>query len=184
VGRVVALSEEGHLYPVPAAVAPVGGVQGLMEVAHQMHDPFECLVALPGPRPLVAEDLDLTGELRRSAAAAAAVLRVLRGFAQRDIVVMPGSAPLSPLRVLDLVGPVRDFAESVPAGGLAVGEAVALQEFQDLCVGLRLDVAGRDFAYHAMSLRPPRNSARRRRKREERAQEPRTQQEIHPPSLR
>jgi len=92
----------------------------LVEVAHQMHHPLEGLVALPGLRPLVAEDFDLTGELRGSASAVLAVLRVLPCLAQRNVVVMPGTAPLSPLEILDFVGPVRDFAESAPAGGLAV----------------------------------------------------------------
>src|SRR2546422_7012841 len=155
VWRVVAFPEKGHLHPVPAPVAAVGGVQRLVDVANEMHDPLEGLVALPWPRPLVAEDFDLTGELRGSAAAAAAVLRVLRGPAQRDVVVMPGRAPLSPLEILDFIGPVRDFAESAPAGGLTVGEAVVLEELQGLCIGLRRGVAGSDFAHHAMSLRAP-----------------------------
>src|SRR5439155_23573706 len=119
IGRVVALPEEGNLHAVPDAVAPVGGVQRLVQVAHQMHYPLEGHVALRGPRPLVAEDFDLTGELRGSTPAAATVLRVLLGLAQRDVVVVPGSAPLAPLSVLDFVGPVRDFSESVPAGWLA-----------------------------------------------------------------
>src|SRR5260221_7408671 len=146
-----------------------------------MHDPLEGLVARPGPRPLVAEDFDLTGELRGSTSAAAAVLRVLRGSAQRNVVVMPGCAPLSPLEILDFVGPVRDFAESAPAGGLTVGEAVVLEELQDLCIGLRRGVAGSDFAHHAMSLRAPGKSGLRRRKREQRAKDPRVQQGIRTP---
>src|SRR5439155_24634972 len=116
-----------------------------------------------------AEDFDLTGELRGSAPAAAAVLRVLRCLAQRDVVVMPGSAPLSPLRVLDFVGPIRDFAESAPARGLTVDEAVVLEQAQDFRIRLRPGVAGRDLAHHAMSLRAPSKSGLRRRKREERA---------------
>ncbi|TMG69311.1 MAG: hypothetical protein E6H80_13595 [Betaproteobacteria bacterium] len=59
---------------VSAAVTTVDGVQGLMDVTHQMHHPLERLVPLPDPRPLVAEYLDLAGELRRSAPAVAAVL--------------------------------------------------------------------------------------------------------------
>src|SRR5437867_2880155 len=146
-----------------------------------MHDPLEGLVALPGSRPLVTEDFDLTGELRGSASAAAAVLRVLRGFAQRDVVVVPRSAPLSPLRVLDFVRPVRDFAESAPAGRLTVGEAVVLQELQDLRIRPGDSVADRDFAHHAMSLRAPGKSGLRRRKREECAKNPRIQQEMQTP---
>src|SRR3989441_704893 len=181
VWRVVAFPEKGHLHPVAAPVAAVGGVQRLVDVADEMHDPLEGLVALPGPRAFVAEQFDLARELGGSAAAAAAILRVLRGTAKRHVVIVPGSAPLAPVRVLDFIGPVRDLAESVPAGGLAVGEAVVFEEFQDLCIGLRPGVAGRDFAHHAMSLRAPGKSGLRRPKREERAKDPRVQQAIATP---
>jgi len=62
------LSRSPKKTPAPGfrRVAAVGHVQRLVEVAHQMHDPFEGLVALPGPRPLVAEDFDLPGELREA----------------------------------------------------------------------------------------------------------------------
>src|SRR5206468_3886503 len=131
-----------------------GVLEVLQERPMRFH-PLEGLVALPGLRPLVAEDFDLTGELRGSASAVLAVLRVLPCLAQRNVVVMPGTAPLSPLRVFDFVGPVRDFSESVPAGWLPVGEAIVPEELQDPCIGLRPGVAGGDFADHAMSLRAP-----------------------------
>src|SRR5206468_12564644 len=83
----------------------------------------------------------------------------------------------SPLRVFDFVGPVRDFSESVPAGWLAVGEAVVPEELHDPRIGLRPGVAGGDFAHHAMSLRAPGKSGLRRREREERAKNARIQQE-------
>jgi len=93
-----------------------------------MHDPFEGLVALARPRPLVAEDFDLP-------ASCAEAHRPLRQYfaspraRRRHVVVMPGTAPLAPVRILDLIGPVRDFAQRMPVGGLIVGHSVASSSF-------------------------------------------------------
>src|SRR6266568_6552953 len=77
VRRIIALAEERHLHRVAAGVAASRRVQGLMDVPDQVHDPLQGLVPSPQRLAFVAEYFELTGELRRSAAAAPAVPRII-----------------------------------------------------------------------------------------------------------
>src|SRR5215467_4497400 len=106
----------------------VGGVQRLVNVAYEVHDPLQRLVSRPRPGVRVAQYLDLTRELCRSAAAAAADLGVVPRPAQRNVVIVPGAAAFSPFEILDLVGPVRDFSKGASAGRLAAGETITLEQ--------------------------------------------------------
>ncbi len=161
VGRIVALSKEGHLHPVSAAVAPVGRVQRLVDVA------VRCTIHLSASflsRRLASRRRGSRGDgrVRGSASAVAAVFLVGRSFAERRVVVVPGRAPLAPVGVLDLVGPVRDFAERAPDGRLTVSETV-VPAARGRGRSLSGSDSGRDFPDHAVSFRAPRERGLRER---------------------
>jgi hypothetical protein len=92
---------------------------------------------------------------------------------------MPGTPPLSPIGFLDLVGPVRDLAESAPARRLAVREAVGFEQIEDLGVRFRIEKAPRDLADHAMALWAPGDGRLSRRQQcEQRRDDPQYQQRL------
>src|SRR5229473_3218677 len=152
-----------------------------MDVTHQMHDPFESPVPLRKSCALIAENLELSIYLRRSALPVSAIPGVVRRSAQRDIVEMQAASRFFRIVFPDFIRPGSDLAERAPARELAVRQPVVLQQLEDARACFRVEMPARDIAHHSMGFRPPGKSASRQGKRDQSAKDPRAQQEIATP---
>src|SRR6266852_3913788 len=102
-----------------------------MDIAHEVHDPFESPILLRKPCAPVAQNLELSVDLSRGALSVLAIPGVVGRFAERDIVEMQAASRLFRIVIPDLVRPGSDLAERAPARELAVRQAVVLQQLED-----------------------------------------------------
>src|SRR5258708_38095054 len=124
-----------------------------MDVTPQMHDPFEGPVPLRKSCALIAENLELSIYLRRSALPVPAIPGVVRRSAQRDIVEMQAPSRFFRIVFPDFIRPGSDLAERAPARELAVRQPVVLQEIADARACFRVEMPARHVADHAGGFR-------------------------------
>ena len=144
---------QGDCDEIAAMIGVVGGMERLVDIADQVHHPFQRLIALTRRSTPLAQHRNEPLELLCIALAIGTVPRLVSGTADRQVIIVPCGTirPGTP----HLVCPHRHRFESRPTRGVAELVLVIRQDLQHDLMRRRSEESIGDCADGAMTLGPP-----------------------------